>query len=379
MFAGGGITHTSGGVGTLIRYLMDEWAVRPDAPQVRVIDTRGNGGNGCMGLYFLKAVGLLFALGATGRLGIMHIHMNANGSAVRKSMLSLLGNLFGAPVILHLHGADFREFYFSLPAAGRRAIRFVLNSARYVIVLGGGWREFLVANIGVEPYKIVVVPNGVPRPTDLGKTASGKTGLTGREAVRIAFLGRLGTRKGVPELLAAFQSPKLLMRSWTATIAGDGPVEEFRAAVAKADLADRVTLPGWVDRDTTHALLRQSDIFVLPSHQEVMPIAILEALAHGVAVVTTPVGAVPEFLTDGQTALLVSPGAPDELANALARLIDDAEERCRLGAAGHQLFLDSLDISVIADCLLELYESARQPASTVRNSGSRTARLGDLV
>jgi glycosyltransferase involved in cell wall biosynthesis len=374
MFAGGGITHTSGGVGTLIRYLMDEWTVRPEPPQVRVIDTRGTGGNGGMVLHFLKSVGLVLASGATGRLGIMHIHMNANGSAVRKSMLCLLGNLFGAPVILHLHGADFREFYFRLPAAGQKILRFVLNSARYVIVLGGGWREFLVANIGVEPHKIVIVPNGVPRPTEAAKPA-----LASRESVHITFLGRLGARKGVPELLEAFQSPQLLTRSWTATIAGDGQVEEFRAAAAKVGLKDRVTLPGWVDRDTAHGLLRRSEIFVLPSHQEAMPIAILEALAHGLAVVATPVGAIPEFLTDGQTAVLVPPGAPRELADALARLIDDADERRRLGAAGYQLFLNSLDISVIAERLLKLYDAALRPGSTFRNSGSRTEGLEDVI
>jgi glycosyltransferase involved in cell wall biosynthesis len=138
-------------------------------------------------------------------------------------------------------------------------------------------------------------------------------------------------------------------------------VEEFRTAVIKAGLQERVTLPGWVDRDAASNLLRRTDIFVLPSHHEAMPIAILEALAHGVAVITTPVGAIPEFLTDGQTALLVSPGAPDELATALVRLIDDADERRRIAAAGHQIFRDNLDIKVVGDRLLALYDSAMRP------------------
>jgi glycosyltransferase involved in cell wall biosynthesis len=180
----------------------------------------------------------------------------------------------------------------------------------------------------------------------------------------------------VPDLLAAFQLPRLRSRSWTATIAGDGAVEEFRAAVAKAGLQDRVTLPGWLDRDTASHLLHQSDIFVLPSLFEAMPIAILEALAHSVPVIATPVGAIPEFLTHNENALLVAPGAPEELADALIRLIDDREERTRLGTAGHSTFLEKFDINVAAACLVALYESATSAHDDSRQ-GSMAERVSE--
>jgi glycosyltransferase involved in cell wall biosynthesis len=310
-----------------------------------------------MGLSFLHAIGLLFYLGATGRLGIVHLHMNSYGSALRKGILGLLGNMVRAPVIVHLHGADFRDFYIGLPRPLRKAIRFVLNRARNVVVLGDAWRDFLVVDVGVEPQKISVIRNGVRQPEHVRPTASPPD-----QAVQITFLGRLGDRKGVPDLLAALQSQRLFAKRWTATIAGDGAVQDFRASVVKAGLQDRVRLPGWVDRDTVGALLRQTDIFVLPSHHEAMPIAILEALAYGVAVVATPVGAIPEILLDGATALLVPPGAPDQLADAIARLIDDPEERRRLGAAGHQVFCNKLEISAVADRFLTLYDLITQIA-----------------
>lgn len=355
MFAGGGVTRTSGGVGTLVSYLMEDWATNPNGPRVRVIDTRGQGGKSSMGVSFLKALGLLFYLRVTGHLGVMHLHMNSYGSALRKGILSLLGRLLGVPVVVHLHGADFQEFYFGLSGPWRKAIRLVLNCAQVVIVLGNGWREFLVSHIGVVPEKISIVLNGVRQPTGVDRVVSPCS-----QPIRITFLGRLGERKGVPELIAALQSPRLMSKPWTATIAGDGAVEEYRGAVAKAALQDRVVLPGWVDRGTVNDLLRHTDIFVLPSHHEAMPIAVLEALAHGVAVVSTPVGAIPEILTDGQTALLVTPGASDELADAIARLIDDANERRRIGAAGHEVFRNKLDIGVVASEILELYDAAVQ-------------------
>jgi glycosyltransferase involved in cell wall biosynthesis len=353
MFAGGGLAHTSGGVGTYIRYLEDQWATQAGGPRVRVIDTRGKGGKAGMACHFPWAVVCLLGLGAIGRIDLLHIHMSAYGSALRKGVLTILGSMLGIPVILHMHGSNFGAFFAKLPGPGRRALRFALNRARHIIVLGNGWREFLIAEAGVAPQKIVVIYNGVPGPTDIGQ-ASSRPGDT----VRIVFLGQLGERKGVPELLTALQSPQLLSRSWKATIAGDGAVAESRAAVANAGLQDRVSIPGWLDRDAASDLLRKADIFVLPSHFEAMPIAILEAMAHRVAVIATPVGAIPEFLKDGQNALLVPPGAQEKLADAIARLIDDPDERSRLGVAGHQMFHDRFDISVAANQILELYQSA---------------------
>ncbi len=369
MFAGGGTTHASGGVGTFIQYLIQEWENTPGAPQVRVFDTRGPGGMVSMGLHFLKAVAQLLYLGVLGRIDLMHIHMSAYGSALRKGILTLIGAMLGVPVIVHMHGSNFREFYFGLPRPCQKALGFVLNRARFVIVLGSGWRDLLISDLHVAQERIAVIFNGVPRPADAAATESPRG-----EIVRIVFLGQLGERKGVPDLLAAFQSPRLLARPWTATIAGDGAVEEYRAAVAKAGLSDRVILPGWVDSNAANDLLHRSDIFVLPSHFEAMPIAILEALAHGVPVVATPVGAIPEFLTDGQNAVLVPPGEPDQLAEAMARLIDDANERRRLGAAGREIFRDRFDIRVAAERVLALYGSAMQPTRKSKAAdGSATA------
>jgi glycosyltransferase involved in cell wall biosynthesis len=355
MFAGGGITHMSGGVGTFIRYLIDEWAPKSDAPRIKVIDTHGGGGKALMALHFLKAIVFLLSMGVIGRIDLMHVHMSAYGSAVRKGVLILIGRLLGIPIIVHMHGSNFHKFYATLPSPCQTILKFILNQAQYVIVLGDNWRASLINELSVAPQRIVVIFNGVPLPPR-AKVPS----IVRSSGIRIVFLGNIGERKGVPELVEALQSPGLLSKPWTATIAGDGEVEECRTTIRKVGLADRVSVPGWVDRDGASELLREADIFVLPSHFEAMPIAILEALAHGVAVIATPVGAIPEFLTDGVTAILVPPGDPGKLAAALERLSDDVEERERLAAAGHLVFRERFDISVAADRILALYASAMQ-------------------
>ena len=371
MFAGGGIAHTAGGIGTFIRYLQDEWARTSAPPDIRIVDTRGERGKRVMMRRFIGAILLLIGLRASRRVDLLHIHMAAYGSAVRKSMLACFGRALGIPVIIHMHGSNFRGFYAGLPAFGQHALRFALKRARYVIVLGSGWRDFLVSEVGLSPRKVVIIFNGVPAPEE-----SPVTQRSPDAPPHIAFLGHLGARKGVPELIEAFQRPQLQSRQWTATIAGDGEIQRFRDAVAAAGLAQRVAVPGWLDRKGASSLLRSSDIFVLPSHFEAMPIAVLEAMARGVAVITTPVGALPEFLTDGETALLVAPGSPEQLADAIAHLLDAPEERARLGATGQQVFATGFDIQVTATRVLALYRSVlhRTPATVLPDFATPTLR-----
>jgi exopolysaccharide biosynthesis WecB/TagA/CpsF family protein len=343
----------SGGVGTLILYLLDEWAGRKDMPPIRVIDTRGAGGIGGGLTCFAKAFLVVFWLGVTGRLALVHAHMTTRGSVARKCLLCALAAAFGRPTIIHMHGADFFPFYRGLRPVYQRLIGGVLRRARYVVVLGESWRRFLTETVGIGRERVAIVMNGVPRPA-----APPAPRPAGGGPVRLLFLGRLGERKGVPELIAALATPDLRARDWVATIAGDGDVPRYREAVARTGLADRMSVPGWVDRERTRDLLSAADILVLPSRHEAMPIAVIEAMAYRVAVVTTPVGVIPEILRDGESALLVPPGDPGDLARALSSLIDDPTLRRRLADAGNEVFMDKLDVSAVAERVADLYRTA---------------------
>lgn len=123
-------------------------------------------------------------------------------------------------------------------------------------------------------------------------------------------------------------------------------------------LADRVTLTGWLSHDRIYAFCREADIFVLPSHAEGQAMSLLEAMAHGLAILTTPVGAHLETVVDGQEALLIPPGDRGMLRDALARLIDDGDLRARLGHAARQRYLNSFSAHHIAGRLTAIYQEA---------------------
>ena len=107
--------------------------------------------------------------------------------------------------------------------------------------------------------------------------------------------------------------------------------------------------------------LRAANILVLPSFSENLPMSVIEALAHGAAVVCTPVGALPELIEHERTGLIVKPGDVEGLASALGRLIDDPELRQRLGENGRALHRTRLAIEICAERLVAIWTESVHP------------------
>jgi peptidoglycan/LPS O-acetylase OafA/YrhL len=355
VLAGGGLSPLSGGVGTLMRNLQDAWAQMPAPPHIRLLDTRGSGGKALAVMSFCKSLLVVAWLCATRRVNLVHAHMTTRGSAARKAVLCAIAMALGVKVIVHMHGADFIPFHRLLHPILRWPLDAVLRRAEHVVVVGRSWRSFLVAEAGVAASRISIVPNGVPRPCARPDHSDRDWAAA---PPQLLFLGRLCERKGVPELISALGAPGLREMDWQATLAGDGNAAPYRAMLNWHGLRARVSLPGWMGRAETAALLARADILVLPSHHEAMPVAVIEALAAGVAVIATPVGAIPEFLQDGVSALLVPPGEPGKLAEAILRLLKEPALRADIAAGGHAVFGQRLDINRIAVHVAELYREA---------------------
>jgi glycosyltransferase involved in cell wall biosynthesis len=347
----GDLDH-SGGIGRAIGYVVDAWRRGGHAPAFFLIDTRGPAHIALAPGYFAAALWKLWRLMRRGELDLLHLNLSSRGSTLRKLIVARWAHACRIPYLIHLHGSRFDRFYRGLPRPGQRLVRAMFASAVQIIVLGESWKKFVVDEVGADPAKIAIVYNGVPAP------ALPRCGTAAGAPCHVLFLGRLGARKGTPELIAALADPTLAALPWRATIAGDGEVDRFRALPTENAIADRIAFPGWVDRGGVDRLLAEADILVLPSYEEGLPVAIIEALANGIAVVATPVGALPEILRDGETALLVGPGDTAGLAAALRRLIVDPALRQRIGAAGAAVYRRHFRVEDVAERILALYRRA---------------------
>ena len=353
-FGPGGV-RGRGGMGRFLAYLIPTLNRENPDLACRVVDTYGPGAFWQMPFWFAGAVLLLIWNAARGRVDLVHVHMAAYGSIPRKMLLVMLSRAFRLPAVVHMHGADFVEFMDRLPKFMFYFFINRLKNATFIVVIGEYWRYYLTQVLGIPADQVVVIHNGVPDPR---KDAAFAGQSLERADHRLLSLGELGPRKGTPELLAALATPEVRSLSWSATLAGNGPVDEYRDQVRRLELADRVELPGWIESAQAWRLLAESGVFILPSRMEGLPVAILEAMAMGAAVVTTPVGAIPDAIEDGVTGLLVPAGDAPALAAAIARLLGDPGLRARLADAARRRFEAQFTIERTAERVAALYRRA---------------------
>lgn len=284
------------------------------------------------------------------RFDVVHIHVAPRGSTWRKGLFAAAARSAGCRVILHLHGSAYDEWYATRSPSARRKVRRLFQRADAVVALGEYWRRFLIDAVAVPANRVHVIPNGVATVSQQGRPDAAGT-------PRIAAMGLVGERKGTDVLIEALGMLKARGAAFHAVIGGNGDVDWARALAGKAGVAEDILFTGWIGADAVQAHLRESALFVLASRQENQPMSILEAMAWGLPVVSTAIGAIPEQVEDGVSGLLVAPGDAAALADAIGRLLEDAALRAAMGAAGHARFAAHFSIELCARRFADLYRS----------------------
>lgn len=285
------------------------------------------------------------------RIDRVHIHMSERGSVARTCILSLMAFAARKPTIVHTHGSEFHLFYEKLPQPLQRSLNWILQHCSYMIVLSESWKDFYIKKCGLNPEQTVVLLNPVDIPERLEKSESS-------EPLKFLFMGKITQRKGIFELLHAFAKlPPATRKKAELIVAGTGEMERCYRLVETLNIQERVKFLGWVTGEQRTQQLATADMFVLPSYNEGLPMALLEAMGWGLAPITTPVGGIPELLRDLQTGLMVEPGDIQQLSVAMQALIEDESLRGSLGRAARNR-VAPLDINNYINTLGELYQLA---------------------
>ncbi len=241
--------------------------------------------------------------------------------------------------------------------AGGPYVRFLYNRAvDAVIAISEGVRTALI-RVGVRAERIRVVPSGIDAralaaPPAARAAVRREWGL-GDDEVAVVALGALEVRKGHAVLLAAAAGLASAAPRLRYVFCGEGRQQKALAGAAAA-LDGAARLVGF--RRDVAACLAAADIVALPSLQEGLGVAALEAMAASRPVVASRVGGLAEAVVHEETGLLVPPGDPPALAAALARLARDPDLRARLGAAGHARVLARYTATRMAEGTLACYE-----------------------
>jgi glycosyltransferase involved in cell wall biosynthesis len=335
-----------GGISHGLRYLLQSPLTR--RYRIRHIATHVDGG----ALRKMVAFGLglvRFLMWAPfSRARVVHVHFSADASFWRKSIIARAAKLFGKKLILHGHTSRFDLFVDKLPALLQAYVRRTLQKADRFLALSPAWAEYWKKFVPAD--RVLVLPNAVP----LDHYAALKESGTKNPKPLIVTLARLCRNKGTYDTLAAgplvaAEHPEALF-----LLAGDGDLKRVRQIVADKQLTKNFEVRDWVDDDERDRLYARAWIFLLPSYREGVPYGLLEAMAAGLAVVSSAVGGIPDVA--GGCAVLVEPGRPEELAAGLNRVLTDPDLRRRLGRDAQARIAAHYDSRQVGDRLADIYD-----------------------
>ncbi|MDI6869842.1 MAG: glycosyltransferase family 4 protein [Bacillota bacterium] len=293
---------------------------------------------------------------------IYHVH-----AAIELVLLTRL--LGGKPLVYTVHGF----FGPSAPTDYRLAALVANRAAERVICVSRIERERLVAS-GLKPEKAAVVWNGVPQPRTPAPAevaAFRERFHLSPERTLIGAIGRLEKQKGLEYLIEACARLKARGLDPQLVLAGDGrerPALEQQAASLGVDSV----FTGFLGEHERDAALASLDIYAMPSIGEALPLALIEAMGAGKAIVATTVGGIPEIVADGESGFLVPPRDVDSLADRLDQLSRSVDLRQSLGEVARRFHAAELTHEAMARKTEMLYRNllnGRAPCSRDRAPG----------
>jgi len=298
-------------------------------------------------LYFARDLVRLVPALLSIRPEVVVVHASGSFSFVRDWLFMLAARACGTRVVCHYHGTLHTRFPSTLTPAGRFLGRMMMAAADRVIVVGPGYRDRFA-----EAWRRDDVAWS-PNVADVGlyQAAAGERGPWLQPGERgVLFVGRLSRPKGIWDLIDAM--PAVIARHPDARFLLCGVAENeaqepvLRAAVAERGLTERVRFLGSLDGGEKALAYASSSVFVSPSWTEAFPLVVPEAMAAGLPMVLTAVGAIPDLVRDGEDGFLVPPRDPATLADRVNRLLDDEPLRARISAHVRERAPREFDIEV---------------------------------
>lgn len=248
---------------------------------------------------------------------LLHIHSSFGASFYRKIPFIILSNWFKCPVINHIHGAEFDNFYTNASERKKTLIKKVYNKCNKLIALSDEWKDNLSQIVSNE--KIVVIPNYSQLHYEAYQERKER-----KSNHQVLFLGEIGKRKGCFDIPAVIKQVAEKIPDVLFVIAGDGTEEDKKAVqnlVHEFGVEKNVVFPGWIRGTQKDEQLRDADVFFLPSYNEGMPMSILDAMGYGLPIVSTNVGGIPEIVLEGKNGYCCNPGDIENIAKAIFNIL----------------------------------------------------------
>ena len=275
---------------------------------------------------------------------LVHIHVSEPISALRKCLFFPFIKMWGKKIIIHFHAfspdttinSKYKKIYYLL-----------FKYADCVIVLSQLWKQY-VNNAFKLGNKVQVIYN--PCTVDILDDIYQKQNY-------ILYAGTINSRKGYADMIKAFAKIAFKYKDWKIVFAGNGEIERGKALAQKLGIQQQTVFLGWVSGKSKDKVFKEAAIFCLPSYAEGFPMAVLDAFAYGLPVITTPVGGIPDIARDGENMLLFNAGDINVLAQKFELLIVDKKLRDKLQKNSLTLSATVFNLSTINKQIECLYDT----------------------
>lgn len=242
---------------------------------------------------------------------IVHIHLSEPSSAKRKLLFFIPAYLFGKKTIVHFHAFSPDT---TINGGSRWIYKYIFSRAAKVIVLSNSWKEAVNKAFNLKNIEVVYNP-----------CSSVISDKEYQKKKHILYAGTINARKGYSDMIRAFAKIADIHKDWKIVFAGNGEIENGKNIAKELGIEKQCLFLGWVNGEQKDKAFKEASIFCLPSYAEGFPMAVLDAWAYSLPVITTPVGGIPDVAKNEENMLVFDSGNTNKLAEYMHRLITDKE------------------------------------------------------
>lgn len=286
-------------------------------------------------------------------LDIIHIHSSFGASFYRKLPFIYLSSFSKKTIINHIHGADFNSFYLEAPTLKKRLIKKAYTKCSLLIALSNEWKENLSMIVPDDKIKVINNFSCLNEDAIMNKTIE-------KDNKQILFLGEIGKRKGCYDIPKVVAKVCEAMPNVKFILGGTGEINEIKKNLIELGIDKNIEFPGWVRGEQKDKFLRTSDIFFLPSYNEGMPMAILDAMGYGLPIVSTNVGGIPKIVSDDENGYLFEPGDVDGFVRGLINILKDNKKLQTFSKRSYEIASEKYSLKSHLEIITDMYNTIEQ-------------------
>lgn len=254
------------------------------------------------------------------RPDIVHMHSSFGPSFYRSLPFIYMSSWAKKPMINHIHGSEFDKFYTNASEQKKKLVRNAWGKCNRFIALSESWKERFSEVIPNEKITVIenysIIKDGIDRSQCHNQ---------------VLFLGTINQMKGCYDMVDVIKRVAEVVPDIKMVVAGAGEIEHVKSKLIAAGVAEHFVFPGWVRGEQKEKLLKESDVFFLPSYTEGMPMSVLDAMGYGLPIVASNVGGIPRIVHDGENGFMREPSDTVGFAETIIQILTDDSIRQNMG------------------------------------------------